>query len=111
MSAQKNPHHQIQEALFHQLILVLDEHDTHLRHQKFLDFIQKRTIALEKKAKITDLSLLNSFIYKGYLHSETRIRTNMEMVPFLVNDDGLYYLLLEKLYQFKHHDHWKNKLL
>ncbi len=66
-----------------------------------LDFIEKRTFLLEKKSNITEISLLTSSFNAGFIHPETRVWSNQDTVPFLVNDDYLYQLLFEKLHLFK----------
>jgi hypothetical protein len=95
------------ELVLHRIETVLKEEDTKLRHQKSNDLIEGRTLELEKKSRITELSLLNHSLYKGFIHPETRIWANLEYDPLLINDDYIYQLLIEKLHLFKNHHHWK----
>lgn len=75
------------------------------------DYIKKRLAVLSENAETGEMSHVGHGIHKGFLGPEMKIRRNMIVDPFVVDDPDLYADLFKTVREFKEAEGWKERSL
>lgn len=90
---------------------VISEDDSSKRKKVIEQFVEDRVAQLTQDSSTRELSVVAGTPHRGFIHPDSPVRRSYIVDPVRVNDNGLYYQLLDSIRQYRESPGWQAKSL